>query len=380
MAELTSEEKLLHAIFGEKTREVRDTSLRVPHGGDGIVHDIKIYSRKDNDELPTGVSKVIRVYIAQKRKIQIGDKLAGRHGNKGVISLILPQEDMPYLPDGTPVDIMLNPQGVPSRMNFGQILEIHMGMAAKKLGVHVATPLFDGASIADIKDMMKEAGMDEDGKTILYDGRTGEPFEHRISVGVMYMIKLHHMVDDKLHARATGPYSLVTQQPLGGKAQFGGQRFGEMEVWALYAYGASHTLQEILTVKSDDVIGRVKVYESIIKGQEINQAGVPESFRVLMKEFQALGLDVSIINDEGETLQLKEIEEAEDKEDLNMNIEEVESPAKEIVNSSLEDSEYDDEDDEFDDEFDDEDDEFEDDEDDFDEDFDDEDFDEGADI
>ena len=375
MAELTSEEKLLHAIFGEKTREVRDTSLRVPHGGDGIVHDIKIYSRKDNDELPTGVSKVIRVYIIQKRKIQVGDKMSGRHGNKGVISLILPQEDMPYLPDGTPVDIMLNPQGVPSRMNFGQILEIHMGMAAKKLGVHVATPVFDGASIADIQDMMKEAGMDEDGKTVLYDGRTGEPFDHRISVGVMYMIKLHHMVDDKLHARATGPYSLVTQQPLGGKAQFGGQRFGEMEVWALYAYGASHTLQEILTVKSDDVIGRVKVYESIIKGQEINQAGVPESFRVLMKEFQALGLDVSILNDEGETLQLKEIEEAEDKEDLNMNIEEVESPAKEIVNSNLEDSEYDE-----DDEFDDEDDEFEDDEDDFDEDFDDEDFDEGADI
>ena len=374
MAELTSEEKLLHAIFGEKTREVRDTSLRVPHGGDGIVHDIKIYSRKDNDELPTGVSKVIRVYIIQKRKIQVGDKMSGRHGNKGVISLILPQEDMPYLPDGTPVDIMLNPQGVPSRMNFGQILEIHMGMAAKKLGVHVATPVFDGASIDDIKDMMKEAGMDEDGKTILYDGRTGEPFEHRISVGVMYMIKLHHMVDDKLHARATGPYSLVTQQPLGGKAQFGGQRFGEMEVWALYAYGASHTLQEILTVKSDDVIGRVKVYESIIKGQEINQAGVPESFRVLMKEFQALGLDVSIINDEGETLQLKEIEEAEDKEDLNMNIDEVESPAKEVVVANSEDDDYDEED-EFDDE-----DEFEDDEEDFDEDFDEEDFDEGADI
>ena len=331
MAELTSEEKLLHAIFGEKTREVRDTSLRVPHGGDGIVHDIKIYSRKDNDELPAGVSRVIRVYIIQKRKIQVGDKMSGRHGNKGVISLILPQEDMPYLPDGTPVDIMLNPQGVPSRMNFGQILEIHMGMACKKLGVHVATPVFDGAHINDIQAMMKEAGMDEDGKTVLYDGRTGEPFDHRISVGVMYMIKLHHMVDDKLHARATGPYSLVTQQPLGGKAQFGGQRFGEMEVWALYAYGASHTLQEILTVKSDDVVGRVKVYESIIKGQEINQAGVPESFRVLMKEFQALGLDVSIINDEGETLQLKEIEDAEDREDFNVNIEEVESPAKEIA-------------------------------------------------
>ena len=331
VAELTSEEKLLHAIFGEKTREVRDTSLRVPHGGDGIVHDIKIYSRKDNDELPAGVSKVIRVYIIQKRKIQVGDKMSGRHGNKGVISLILPQEDMPYLPDGTPVDIMLNPQGVPSRMNFGQILEIHMGMACKKLGVHVATPVFDGAHIEDIQAMMKEAGMDEDGKTVLYDGRTGEAFDHKIAVGVMYMIKLHHMVDDKLHARSTGPYSLVTQQPLGGKAQFGGQRFGEMEVWALYAYGAAHTLQEILTVKSDDVVGRVKVYESIIKGQEINQAGVPESFRVLMKEFQALGLDISIINDNGETLQLKEIEEAEDKDDVKLNVDEVEeSPATEI--------------------------------------------------
>ncbi len=352
MAELTSEEKLLHAIFGEKTREVRDTSLRVPHGGDGIVHDIKIYSRKDNDELPAGVSKVIRVYIIQKRKIQVGDKMSGRHGNKGVISLILPQEDMPYLPDGTPVDIMLNPQGVPSRMNFGQILEIHMGMACKKLGVHIATPVFDGAHIDDIKAMMKEAGMDEDGKTVLYDGRTGEAFDHRIAVGVMYMIKLHHMVDDKLHARSTGPYSLVTQQPLGGKAQFGGQRFGEMEVWALYAYGAAHTLQEILTVKSDDVIGRVKVYESIIKGQEINQAGVPESFRVLMKEFQALGLDISIINDDGETLQLKEIEEAEDRDDNNSSIEEFEnSPVAESVSEpDGEEEPYGDEDDEFEDE------------------------------
>ena len=337
MAELSSEEKLLHAIFGEKTREVRDTSLRVPHGGDGIVHDIKIYSRKDNDELPAGVSKVIRVYIIQKRKIQVGDKMSGRHGNKGVISLILPQEDMPYLPDGTPVDIMLNPQGVPSRMNFGQILELHMGMAAKKLGVHIATPVFDGASIQDIQGMMKEAGMDEDGKTILYDGRTGEAFDHRIAVGVMYMIKLHHMVDDKLHARATGPYSLVTQQPLGGKAQFGGQRFGEMEVWALYAYGAAHTLQEMMTVKSDDVVGRVKVYESIIKGQEINDPGVPESFRVLMKEFQALGLDVSIINNDGKTLELKDMEEAEDKEDFNTSIDEVEnSPAREILNNEEE--------------------------------------------
>lgn len=349
MAELTSEEKLLHAIFGEKTREVRDTSLRVPHGGDGVVHDIKIYSRKDNDELPAGVSKVIRVYIIQKRKIQVGDKMSGRHGNKGVISLILPQEDMPYMPDGTPVDIMLNPQGVPSRMNFGQILEIHMGMAAKKLGVHVATPVFDGAHINDIQDMMKEAGMDEDGKTVLYDGRTGEPFDHRIAVGVMYMIKLHHMVDDKLHARSTGPYSLVTQQPLGGKAQFGGQRFGEMEVWALYAYGAAHTLQEILTVKSDDVVGRVKVYESIIKGQEINQAGVPESFRVLMKEFQALGLDISIIDDEGKALELKEIEEAEDREDTKLNIDEVEKSPVTPIEDDSEDEDFE-TDDEFDDE------------------------------
>ena len=312
MAELSSEEKLLHAIFGEKTREVRDTSLRVPHGGDGIVHDIKIYSRKDNDELPAGVSKVIRVYIIQKRKIQVGDKMSGRHGNKGVISLILPQEDMPYLPDGRPVDIMLNPQGVPSRMNLGQILELHMGMAAKKLGVHIATPVFDGAHIDDIEEIMEEAGMDKDGKTVLYDGRTGEPFDNRISVGVMYMIKLHHMVDDKLHARSTGPYSLVTQQPLGGKAQFGGQRFGEMEVWALYAYGAAYTLQEMMTVKSDDVIGRVKVYEAIVKGEEVNRAGVPESFRVLMKEFQALGLDISIINEDGEYLGLKQIEESDD--------------------------------------------------------------------
>ncbi|MBR4617833.1 MAG: DNA-directed RNA polymerase subunit beta [Bacilli bacterium] len=339
MAELTSEEKLLHAIFGEKTREVRDTSLRVPHGGDGIVHDIKIYSRKDNDELPAGVSKVIRVYIIQKRKIQVGDKMSGRHGNKGVISLILPQEDMPYMPDGTPVDIMLNPQGVPSRMNLGQVLELHMGMAAKKLGVHVATPVFDGAHVEDIEDMMKEAGMDADGKTILYDGRTGEPFDNRISVGVMYMIKLHHMVDDKLHARSTGPYSLVTQQPLGGKAQFGGQRFGEMEVWALYAYGAAHTLQEMMTVKSDDVVGRVKVYESIVKGNQVDDAGVPESFRVLMKEFQALGLDVSIIDDQGEALQLKDIEEQEDKEELKLSIDEVDVPAKSISDTTIEDDE-----------------------------------------
>ena len=346
MAELTSEEKLLHAIFGEKTREVRDTSLRVPHGGDGIVHDVKIFSRKDNDELPAGVSKVIRVYIAQKRKIQVGDKMSGRHGNKGVISLILPQEDMPYLPDGTPVDIMLNPQGVPSRMNLGQILELHLGMAAKKLGVHVATPVFDGAKTEDIAEMMAEAGMDPDGKTVLYDGRTGEKFDNRVSVGVMYMIKLHHMVDDKLHARSTGPYSLVTQQPLGGKAQFGGQRFGEMEVWALEAYGASHVLQEILTVKSDDVVGRVKVYESIVKGEDINQAGVPESFRVLMKEFQALGLDISIVNDKNEVLQLKEIEEEEYKEDIDPNLDNIEIPAHQIGEEETNDD-YNEDEDEF---------------------------------
>ena len=324
MAELTSEEKLLHAIFGEKTREVRDTSLRVPHGADGIVHDVKVYTRKDNDELPAGVSKVVRVYIVQKRKIQVGDKMAGRHGNKGVISLILPSEDMPYLPDGTPVDIMLNPQGVPSRMNIGQILELHLGMAAKKLNVHVATPVFDGAKTTDIEEMVKEAGMDDDFKTVLYDGRTGEPFDNRISVGVMYMIKLHHMVDDKLHARSTGPYSLVTQQPLGGKAQFGGQRFGEMEVWALYAYGAAHTLQEILTVKSDDVVGRVKVYESIVKGKPIEQAGVPESFRVIIKEFQALGLDMSIINSNNEELEIRDLEEREEREENNLSIDELE--------------------------------------------------------
>jgi len=324
MAELTSEEKLLHAIFGEKTREVRDTSLRVPHGGDGIVHDVKVFTKKNSDELPSGVSKLVRVYIVQKRKIQVGDKMAGRHGNKGVISLILPEEDMPYLPDGTPVDVMLNPLGVPSRMNIGQVLELHLGMAAKKLGVHVATPVFDGAKEEDILEMMKEAGMDEDGKTVLYDGRTGRPFDNRVSVGVMYMIKLHHMVEDKMHARATGPYSLVTQQPLGGKAQFGGQRFGEMEVWALYAYGAAHTLQEILTVKSDDVIGRVKVYEALVKGQKVDQAGVPESFRVLIKEFQALGLDIQIINDKNEILDLKEIEKEEIHEKTSFAIDDIE--------------------------------------------------------
>ncbi len=325
MVELTSEEKLLHAIFGEKTREVRDTSLRVPHGGAGIVHDIKIYTKKDSDELPSGVSKEIRVYIIQKRKIQVGDKMAGRHGNKGVISLVAPQEDMPYLPDGTPVDILLNPLGVPSRMNPGQILELHLGMAAKKLGVYTSTPVFDGATWEDIQDMMKEAGMEPDGKTVLYNGKTGEPFDNRVAVGVMYMIKLDHMVDDKLHARATGPYSLVTQQPLGGKAQFGGQRFGEMEVWALYAYGAAHVLQEILTVKSDDVIGRVKVYESIVKGKPIDRAGVPESFRVLVKEFQALGLNIAMITEDGKEVDVKTLEEEEEKEASPLSIEEIDN-------------------------------------------------------
>jgi len=310
--ELTSEEKLLHAIFGEKTREVRDTSLRVEHGADGIVHDIKVYTKENSDELQAGVSKVIRVYIAQKRKIQVGDKMSGRHGNKGVISLVLPEEDMPYLPDGTPVDVILNPLGVPSRMNIGQILEVHLGMAGKKLGCKFATPIFDGASIEEIRETMAEAGMAEDGKTVLIDGRTGEPFENRVNVGVMYMVKLHHMVDDKLHARATGPYSLVTQQPLGGKAQFGGQRFGEMEVWALYAYGAAHILQEIMTIKSDDVVGRVKVYESLVKGKVVSQAGMPESFRVLIKEFQALGLDVQIINTEDEILEVSDLEAEEE--------------------------------------------------------------------
>src|SRR5574344_1585281 len=314
VAELTSEEKLLHAIFGEKTREVRDTSLRVPHGGGGIVHDIKVFTKENSDELPAGVSKIVRVYIAQKRKIQVGDKMAGRHGNKGVISLVLPSEDMPYLADGTPVDILLNPLGVPSRMNIGQILEMHLGAAAKKLGIMVATPVFDGATRTEIIDALKEAGLDADGKTTLYDGRTGEPFDHRISVGVMYMIKLHHMVDDKLHSRSIGPYSLVTQQPLGGKAQFGGQRFGEMEVWALYAYGAAHVLQEMMTVKSDDVVGRVRVYEALVKGEPIPESGVPESFKVLIKEFQALGLDITVRNQQGQFVEMEDLEVPEEKE------------------------------------------------------------------
>ena len=324
--ELTSEEKLLHAIFGEKTREVRDTSLRVEHGAAGIVHDVKIYTKENSDELPAGVSKIIRVYIIQKRKIQVGDKMSGRYGNKGVISLVLPEEDMPYMPDGRPVDVMLNPLGVPSRMNIGQILELHLGMAGKIQGVHYATPVFDSATWDDIREEMDAAHMEPDGKTVLYNGRTGEAFDHRISVGIMYMLKLHHMVDDKLHARATGPYSLVTQQPLGGKAQFGGQRFGEMEVWALYAYGAAHVLQEILTVKADDVIGRVKVYEALVKGKTVNQAGVPESFRVLIKEFQALGLDMQIIDKNDNVIEFKDLEEEEDKEEP-LKIEEIDAEA-----------------------------------------------------
>ncbi|WAA09440.1 DNA-directed RNA polymerase subunit beta [Fervidibacillus albus] len=312
VTELTAEERLLHAIFGEKAREVRDTSLRVPHGGGGIILDVKVFNREDGDELPPGVNQLVRVYIVQKRKISVGDKMAGRHGNKGVISRILPEEDMPFLPDGTPVDIMLNPLGVPSRMNIGQVLELHLGIAAKRLGLHVATPVFDGANEEDVWSTLEEAGMNRDGKTILYDGRTGEPFDNRVSVGIMYMIKLAHMVDDKLHARSTGPYSLVTQQPLGGKAQFGGQRFGEMEVWALEAYGAAYTLQEILTVKSDDVVGRVKTYESIVKGDNVPEPGVPESFKVLMKELQSLGLDVKILSADQREIEMKELEDDDD--------------------------------------------------------------------
>lgn len=310
--DLSAEERLLYAIFGDKSREVRDTSLRVPHGGDGVVCDVKIFTRANGDKLASGVNMMVRVYIAQKRKIKVGDKMAGRHGNKGVVSRIAPEEDMPYLPDGTPVDIMLNPLGVPSRMNIGQVMELHLGMAARNLGIHIATPVFDGASSEDLWATVKEAGMDEDGKTVLYDGRTGEPFDNRVSVGVMYMIKLHHMVDDKLHARSVGPYSLVTQQPLGGKAQFGGQRFGEMEVWALEAYGASNILQEILTYKSDDVNGRLKAYEAITKGKPIPKPGVPESFRVLVKELQSLGLDLRVLDDEDKEVDLRDLDEGED--------------------------------------------------------------------
>ncbi|AOM84569.1 DNA-directed RNA polymerase beta subunit [Salisediminibacterium beveridgei] len=329
VTELTAEERLLHAIFGEKAREVRDTSLRAPHGGDGIVLDVKVFNREDGDELPPGVNQLVRAYIVQKRKINEGDKMAGRHGNKGVISRILPEEDMPYLPDGTPIDIMLNPLGVPSRMNIGQVLELHMGMAARQLGIHIATPVFDGAREEDVWETIEESGMARDGKTVLYDGRTGEPFDSRVSVGVMYMIKLAHMVDDKLHARSTGPYSLVTQQPLGGKAQFGGQRFGEMEVWALEAYGAAYTLQEILTVKSDDTIGRVKTYEAIVKGENVPEPGVPESFKVLIKELQSLGMDVKMLSSNDEEIDMLEHEDEEENtgEKLNLNLESGESNA-----------------------------------------------------
>jgi len=312
--ELTPEERLLRAIFGEKAREVRDTSLKVPHGEGGIVVDVKVFTRENKDELSPGVSKLVRVYIAQKRKVQVGDKMAGRHGNKGVISRVLPQADMPFLADGTPLQIVLNPLGVPSRMNIGQVLEVHLGLVCKQLGWKIATPVFDGATESDIKELFKENNIlnpegKVDGKIQVYDGRTGEPFENRVTVGVQYMIKLIHLVDDKIHARSIGPYSLVTQQPLGGKAQFGGQRFGEMEVWALEAYGAAHVLQEILTVKSDDIVGRVKTYESIVKGNNISEPGIPEAFKVLLKELQSLALDVKVLTENNEELIIHELDE-----------------------------------------------------------------------
>ena len=312
--DLTAEERLLRAIFGEKAREVRDTSLRVPHGEGGIVVDVKIFTRENKDELSPGVNEMVRVYIAQKRKISVGDKMAGRHGNKGVVSRILREEDMPFMPDGTPLQIVLNPLGVPSRMNLGQVLEVHLGMAAKALGWHVATPVFDGATEEDIEELLVKAGKRPDGKTILYDGRTGEPFENPVTVGYMYFLKLHHLVDDKMHARSVGPYSLVTQQPLGGKAQFGGQRFGEMEVWALEAYGAANTLQEILTVKSDDIVGRVKTYEAIVKGTNIPAPGVPESFKVLIKELKSLALDIKVLDRDKNEIIIREL----DDDDLDM--------------------------------------------------------------
>ena len=307
--DLTAEERLLRAIFGEKAREVRDTSLKVPHGEAGIIVDVKRFTRENGDEMSPGVNEVVRVYIAQKRKISVGDKMAGRHGNKGVVSRILPREDMPYLPDGTPLDIVLNPLGVPSRMNIGQMLEVHLGYAAQALGWKVATPVFNGANEETIRETLNKAGLREDGKSVLYDGRTGQKFDNDVTVGWVYFLKLHHLVDDKIHARSTGPYSLVTQQPLGGKAQFGGQRFGEMEVWALEAYGAAYTLQEILTVKSDDVTGRVRTYEAIVKGENIPQPGVPESFKVLIKELQSLCLDVRILDENGDEIELKDDED-----------------------------------------------------------------------
>ena len=337
--ELTAEERLLRAIFGEKAREVRDTSLRVPHGEAGIIVDVKVFTRENGDELPPGVNELVRCYIAQKRKISVGDKMAGRHGNKGVISRILPEEDMPFLPDGRPLQICLNPLGVPSRMNIGQVLEVHLGMAASEMGWHIATPVFDGAEEREIVDLLEEAGYSRDGKTLLYDGRTGEAFDNRVTVGYMYILKLHHLVDDKIHARSTGPYSLVTQQPLGGKAQFGGQRFGEMEVWALEAYGAAHTLQEVLTVKSDDVVGRVKTYEAIVKGENIPESGVPESFKVLIKELQALCLNVKVLSNNNEEIQIKESVE-EEMEEMAVNIEGKEEVALATPNTDIDPDSY----------------------------------------
>ena len=318
ISERVPEERLLRAIFGEKSREVRDTSLRVPPGEDGIVVDVKIFTRENKDELSPGVNKLVRVYVAQKRKIQVGDKMAGRHGNKGVISRVLPQSDMPFLPDGTPLQILLNPLGVPSRMNIGQVLEVHLGYVCRQLGWKIATPVFDGATESDIEKLFEENNLFNpegkvDGKFQVFDGRTGEPFENRVTIGIMYMIKLCHLVDDKIHARSIGPYSMVTQQPLGGKAQFGGQRFGEMEVWALEAYGAAHILQEILTVKSDDIVGRVKTYESIVKGNNISEPGIPEAFKVLLKELQSLALDVKVLTENNEELIIREFED-DDKE------------------------------------------------------------------
>jgi DNA-directed RNA polymerase subunit beta len=331
--ELTAEERLLRAIFGEKAREVRDTSLRVPHGESGIVVDVKVFTRENSDELSPGVNKVVRCYLAQKRKISVGDKMAGRHGNKGVVSRVLPVEDMPFLPDGTPLDIVLNPLGVPSRMNIGQVLEVHLGRAASLLDFKIMTPVFDGAHESDFGELFEKAGMRQDGKTWLYDGRTGERFDNPVTVGYMYFLKLHHLVDDKIHARSTGPYSLVTQQPLGGKAQFGGQRFGEMEVWALEAYGAAYTLQEILTVKSDDVVGRVKTYEAIVKGQNVPKPGIPESFKVLIKELQSLGLDMRVLD-----IDKNEIDLRQDFDDDDMGLGPVSEPIfnEQSVNDGIE--------------------------------------------
>ncbi|HEX6511276.1 MAG TPA: DNA-directed RNA polymerase subunit beta, partial [Chloroflexota bacterium] len=318
--ELTAEERLLRAIFGEKAREVKDSSLRVPHGESGKVVEVKVFSRENNDELPPGVNQLVRVGIAQKRKISEGDKMAGRHGNKGVISKVVPMEDMPYLADGTPVDIILNPLGAPSRMNLGQVLETHLGWAAKAMGVRFATPVFDSLSEERIEELLEQAGLPRSGKALLYDGRTGEPFDREVAVGYIYMLKLIHLVEDKIHARSTGPYSLITQQPLGGKAQFGGQRFGEMEVWALEAYGSAHTLQEILTVKSDDVVGRVKTYEAIVKGESIMEPGVPESFKVLVKELQSLGLAVEVLNEDEEKIQFVEDSSTDIMPELGLNL------------------------------------------------------------